>query len=54
MLLDLKKTSKYALCMNLLPKWPKYANMHGKGINIWNRLVIKRIFAKFEKCNQLI
>ena len=26
------KISKYALCMNLLPKGPKYANMHGKNM----------------------
>ena len=49
-----KKSSKYALCMNLLLKRPKYANMHGKCINIWSHLAIKRIYAQFEKCNQLI
>ena len=38
-----KKSSKYALWMNLLPKRPKYANMHGKSINIWSRYVIKHI-----------
>ena len=30
MLLNLKKSSKYTLFMNLLPKRPKYANMHRK------------------------
>ena len=48
-----KKSTKYALCMNLLPKRPKYANMHGKSIIIWSREVMKRIFAKLEKCNHL-
>ena len=33
-----KKSSKYALCMNLLPKSPKYANMHGK---VWLFGIVK-------------
>ena len=32
-----KRSSKYAICMNLYPKRPKYANMHGKSMTTWNR-----------------
>lgn len=31
-----QKNPKHALCMNFAIKRPKYANMHGKNMVIWN------------------